>query len=143
MSVSGESPWRVMRFEKADGKYAEVASNVVSPEQVQIPAGYRFVRSTPMVPTSELDEVYAERNAVVLAFATLARALGWHVGKAVDASEPGWPVLLIDTPEGQVSWHFKADDMPSDMPVYRGHWDGHDTPEKYDRLKRLVAAHGA
>lgn len=42
--------WRVMRFENAEGKWAEVASNHVGPEAVPVPAGYKFVRSTPMVP---------------------------------------------------------------------------------------------
>jgi hypothetical protein len=84
------------------------------------------------------DEIYAERNAVILAFAHMAELSGWEVGKAVDPSEPDWPVLLIDTPEGQVSWHFKADELPAAVPPYGGEWDGHDTPEKYARLARLV-----
>lgn len=87
-----------------------------------------------------LDEVYAERNAVVLAFAVLAARAGWKVGYVKDEAEPGWPVLMIDTPEGQVSWHFWADDMPDHMPPYDGDWDGHDTREKYARLARCVAA---
>jgi hypothetical protein len=84
------------------------------------------------------DEVYAERNAVVLAFAHMAELMGWEVGTVVDPEEPDWPVLLIDTPAGQVSWHFKAEELPSSMPEYVGEWDGHDTPEKYARLARLV-----
>lgn len=42
--------WRVMRFETEAGAWAEVASNRVGPEEVNLPAGYRFVRSTPLVP---------------------------------------------------------------------------------------------
>jgi hypothetical protein len=84
-----------------------------------------------------MDEVYAERNAVVLAFAHMAELQGWEVGKLVDPKEPDWPVLMIDTPAGQVSWHFKAEDMPTSMPDYPGAWDGHTTPEKYERLAAL------
>ena len=53
-------------------------------------------------------------------------------------AEPDWPVLVIDTPEGQLTWHFKADELPPSIPAYDGEWDGHDTPEKYARLRRLV-----
>jgi hypothetical protein len=88
-----------------------------------------------------LDEVYAERSAVVLAFAQAAQMCGGTVGKLVDPAEPDWPVLMIDTPYGQVSWHLKASEMPADMPDYPGEWDGHTTPEKYERLAALVAHH--
>jgi hypothetical protein len=90
------------------------------------------------VSEATLDEVYEERNTVVLAFAHMAELMGWTVGKAADPDEPEWPVLLIDTPAGQVSWHFQKDEMPLAMPDYPGAWDGHDTPEKYRRLDRLV-----
>jgi hypothetical protein len=49
--------WRVMRFETDAGAWAEVASNRVGPEEVNLPAGYRFVRSTPLVPEAELVEL--------------------------------------------------------------------------------------
>jgi hypothetical protein len=87
---------------------------------------------------SDVDAAYAERNAVVLAFAHMAELMGWTVGTVADPAEPDWPVLMIDTPAGQVSWHFKADELPATVPRYPGRWDGHDTPEKYDRLRRLV-----
>lgn len=82
-------------------------------------------------------DAYAERNAVVLAFAHLGELMGWEVGKLIDPREPDWPVLMVDTPAGQVSWHFKAEEMPATMPNYPGAWDGHSTAEKYERLARL------
>jgi hypothetical protein len=85
-----------------------------------------------------VDDVYDERNKVVLAFAHMAELMGWDVGQVVDPAEPDWPVLIIDTPAGQVSWHFKREDMPASMPPSPEPWDGHDTPEKYARLDRLV-----
>jgi hypothetical protein len=86
----------------------------------------------------ELDDVYAERNAVVLAFAAMALSAGWRIGQLADEAEPDWPVLMIDTPAGQVSWHFRAEDMPDLSPPYPGEWDGHETPEKYERLRILT-----
>jgi hypothetical protein len=52
--------WRVMRFEAAGGKWAEVASNHIGPEAVNLPAGYRFVRSTPMVAAEQQREALEE-----------------------------------------------------------------------------------
>jgi hypothetical protein len=84
--------------------------------------------------------VYEERNCLALAFARMARAAGWVVGW-VDDDDAGrdWPVLMIDTPAGQVSWHLPrlwiAD--YEEFGRYPGEWDGHSTPEKYQRLGRL------
>lgn len=49
-----EREWRVMRFENAEGKWAEVASNRVGPEEIPVPDGYRFVSAIPMVPAEHL-----------------------------------------------------------------------------------------
>lgn len=87
---------------------------------------------------TELDDAYAERNMVALGFATMACMLGWTVGQLVDPAEPDWPVLMIDTPAGQVSWHFRTEDMPEAIPPYPGEWDGHETTEKYQRLSILA-----
>lgn len=94
-----------------------------------------------MADVNEVDAVYAERNAVVLAFAQAASCLGATVGKLVDPEEPGWPVLVIDTPYGQCSWHMRADEMPEGMPDYPGSWDGHTSEEKHERLATLVRMH--
>jgi hypothetical protein len=62
--------------------------------------------------------------------------------EGADPSAPDWPVLFVELPTGQVSWHISPDDvglfrhvrrtmagMP-DAPV----WDGHTTDEKYARV---------
>jgi hypothetical protein len=76
---------------------------------------------------------------VVLAFARLAQLLGWPVGTLTDPEEPDWPVLVIETPQGQVSWHMRAEELPHDLPEHPEAWDGHTTPEKYQRLGALWA----
>jgi hypothetical protein len=87
---------------------------------------------------SDVDRAYAERNACALAFAHMAEAAGWTVGLLKDPEEPDWPVLVVETPRGQVSWHLPADEVPVDrFDVHRVEWDGHTTREKYDRLERL------
>lgn len=88
---------------------------------------------------SEVAAVYAERNAVVCALARAMHAAGSTVGWARDERDEtgGWPVLYIDTPAGQVSWHLPKDELPEWVEPYEGSWDGHTTAEKYARLARL------
>jgi hypothetical protein len=91
-----------------------------------------------------LDNVYNERNRVVSAFAHLADAVGWPVWVATTAIE-GWDAewhncLFINTPAGQVSWHFhdREADLFGDLERHNDReWDGHTTDEKYRRLEDL------
>lgn len=84
------------------------------------------------------NELYDERARVVVALALASRALGYRIGFAVDPKEPDWPVLFIDLPTGQVSWHLtqaQRVDLAGDIGDYGGVWDGHSTTEKYERLR--------
>lgn len=84
-------------------------------------------------------DVYRERNAVVSAFAWAMFCVGANVGWLLDSQEgPDWPVVVIDTPMGQVSWHVQRADLPDWMEPYPGEWDGHTTEEKYARLAAMV-----
>lgn len=85
------------------------------------------------------DDVYRERARLV---ANLAARYPSHMG-FTDPLEPDWAVVVVETPEGQMSWHIAPDDQglfnlvrrtkPTDRP-----WDGHTTEEKYERLSRLT-----
>lgn len=59
-----------------------------------------------------------------------------------DPTTPEWPVLYIESPKGQLSWHIH----PDDQDVFEGlkvptvdnyPWDGHSTEEKYLRVEGL------
>jgi hypothetical protein len=86
------------------------------------------------------DDVYRERARLV---ANLAARYPSHMG-FTDPSEPDWAVVVIQTPEGQMSWHVATGDRelfrhvrrtrPTDKP-----WDGHTTEQKYTRLAQLTA----
>jgi hypothetical protein len=85
------------------------------------------------------NEAYFDRNQAVMAFARLAQKIGWTVGMAHDAAEPDWPVLFVDTPHGQMSWHLPANEIElSEWPAYPGQWDGHTVQEKRIRLAELI-----
>lgn len=71
-------------------------------------------------------ERYAERNRLVLELLGAAMALGMNAGVAFDPNTPTWPVVYVDLPTGQVSWH---------VAPYVGKYDGHTTALKYDRCR--------
>jgi hypothetical protein len=93
---------------------------------------------------------YAERSKVLAAFAQTAVALGWKVGLGLHSKEDkSWKtdwrtILFIDLPTGQGSWHFPDSEahLLEGLPQYDGKWDGHTTPEKYERLKALKVPKG-
>lgn len=81
--------------------------------------------------------VYRERAHLV---AFLAAAYDSTIGYT-DPDEPDWAVVVIRTPEGQMTWHISPDDMDLFDHVEREPehvWDGHTTEEKYERLKALT-----
>lgn len=88
--------------------------------------------------SNAIEAVYKERAQCVAALARLAQALGHAVGFSEDDERTGWPVLYIELPTGQVSWHFTASDRAEFAPDIQDNprlrWDGHSTPEKYARL---------
>jgi len=85
------------------------------------------------------NDVYNERARLVAFLATIYPS---HIGYT-DPDEPDWPVVIIEAPGGQMSWHVSPDDVhmfdhvePTNR-MCRG-WDGHSTQEKYDRLERTL-----
>ena len=91
-----------------------------------------------MANQSKPNEAYYDRNQAALAFAKLAKEKGWNVGIGVDPDEPDWPVLYVDTPEGQVSWHLPKEEVISDWPKYEKEWDGHSVQQKRTRMSALI-----
>lgn len=95
---------------------------------------------------SEMASVYRERAALV---AYLAAAYPSAIVHDADPSAPGWPIVFVNTPQGQMSWHLAAEDLSLfDHVVKYMHpdvegapkWDGHTTAEKYARLAAAVQA---
>ena len=74
---------------------------------------------------------YAARYPLVFCAAALALQAGYAAGIRIDPAEPNWPVVYIELPTGQVSWH---------MPQHPVEWDSHDTAEKYRRIREFVRA---
>ncbi len=91
--------------------------------------------------SSTMEEAYFDRNQAVMALARFAQSQGYTVGIQEDPAHPDWPVLLIDLPTGQVSWHLFRTELTGDWPVYKKKWDGHGLIEKRDRMKRFIIEH--
>lgn len=93
---------------------------------------------------AERDGAYRERAHLLAHFAALYPS---HIGPT-DPQAPEWPVLTVETPAGQMSWHIAERDLDlfehvqPTGPEHRG-WDGHTTEEKYERLRRLTASPGS
>ena len=93
--------------------------------------------------TATKNGAYDERNRCVAALAWLAQKLGYRAGiSAHEGPEDfgDWKhVCKIQLPVGQCSWHFT--DAQAEYFVGLPHdgapWDGHTTPEKYERLAKL------
>lgn len=89
--------------------------------------------------TEALRTAYTERATLIALLAALYPS-GWDYS---DPEYPDWPVVYIDLPTGQASWHIHPDDWWIFANVERRHnaqWDGHSTDEKYQRIRHLIAA---
>lgn len=92
--------------------------------------------------TEDMNALYRERAHLV---AFLAACYPSALVPGADPDEPGWPVLYVTTPRGQMSWHIDPldRDLFANVPVVTGAdaptWDGHTTPQKYERLQELTA----
>jgi hypothetical protein len=90
-----------------------------------------------------MSDAYIDRNLAVQLLAKLAEEKGYAVGLRKDPEEPEWPVLMIDLPTGQVSWHLPAAEVVGKWSEYPDGWDGHTTEEKRERIRRFVENHQA
>ena len=87
------------------------------------------------------DGAYEERNFLAAALAKIYPSYTY-----LDPSEPDWPILYVDLPTGQVSWHvpfnFWEKYLGKLNVVGANPWDGHTTEEKYERLQALAPKEG-
>lgn len=94
------------------------------------------------------DAAYSERNQVLALLARMALRVGWRAGVGEHPAEDkdkDWEadwrtILFVDLPTGQASWHFHDSEkhLLAGLPRYAGEWDGHTTPQKYDRVNSAL-----
>ena len=79
---------------------------------------------------AEKEGNYTARNSLVFKSLIKAQEIGYQAGIRIDPSEPEWPVVFIELPTGQVSWH---------IPQHTQSWDGHNKEEKYERCNKFIS----
>ena len=92
-----------------------------------------------MTNQSKPDEAYFDRNQAAMLVAKLAQKAGMNVGVGIDPDEPLWPVLYVDLPTGQVSWHMPQNELSVVFPLYEGKWDGSSVEEKRTRIAEFLS----
>lgn len=92
--------------------------------QIPLPSDAREQLTTLLFWIERNDTNYAKRAKLVFAALVIALEIGYKAGIRIDPEHPTWPVVFIELPTGQVSWHMAEHDHP---------WDEHTTEEKYQR----------
>jgi len=83
---------------------------------------------------------YTERNQLV---AFLSKVYNSHLCRHPESDktwENDWRwIVCIHSPNGQLTWHIHDAEKRhfKHLNVKPEHWDGHTTPQKYNRLKRI------
>ncbi|MBD1995310.1 hypothetical protein H6G00_01525 [Leptolyngbya sp. FACHB-541] len=85
---------------------------------------------------ARIEQLHWERNCCISLIAQMAECLKLTIGLGADPKEPEWPVVFLELPSGQVSWHVPMSEIDnfSFLGAYFYGWDGHTTEEKYDRV---------
>ena len=87
---------------------------------------------------SIIHRLYTERNQAAQLAAALAEQLGIPVG-AAEGRGPGWRVLVIDLPAGQVQWVVAPGDYLDVFAPYEGEVEEVSAWEKASRLHRAIS----
>jgi hypothetical protein len=84
-----------------------------------------FLTTLRQIEEFDVAENYGQRNLLIYQAMYLASRFSMLVGIRIDSAEPTWPVIFIELPTGQVSWHVAEHSIV---------WDGHTTQQKYTRI---------
>lgn len=87
----------------------------------------------------ELNAAYRERAHLVALLAAIYPA---ELHENPDPGYDNWPIVMVQTPAGQMGWHLS----PHDVDLFDHvrfdatiEWDNHTTDEKYARMRQLTA----
>ncbi|MDP3013533.1 MAG: hypothetical protein Q8M92_04775 [Candidatus Subteraquimicrobiales bacterium] len=82
-------------------------------------------------------EIYYDRNQLALVCAQMAIKLGYTV--RVNIENIDCPIVIIDLPQGQVSYRIPKEDMIGEYPIdYEGVGDGSGLDERSKRLNNFL-----
>lgn len=105
------------------------ATDPADEEKCNAPAGHSGPHRV-----DDLSAAYGQRYGLVIAALHTAVMLDYPAGIGIGAHDGTdlslWPIVYIELPTGQVSWH---------MPAHHHPYDGHTTTEKYERIANYGA----
>jgi hypothetical protein len=104
------------------------------PPELDLRTVHRFRPEGGAVPYGDLSVLYSERARLV---ALLAASYPSALVHGADPRAPGWPVVYVELPTGQCSWHIAPGDIGlfDHVPTVPNHiWDGHDGAERDRRV---------
>jgi len=96
---------------------------------------------------ANLERVYVDRNLCVALLLRMCAANRWQVGTCQSPRPaPGFSrIALIETPEGQIGWHFPDADQPLFATLdevfgeFSKEFDGHHHDEKFARMRTIIS----
>jgi len=94
-----------------------------------------------MADGEDVSKVYEDRNLLAQLAAILARRCGLHVGTMLDkelTKPEEWPLIYIELPTGQVSWHIPKGEMVAQLEPFGQEWDNHTPEEKQGRIREFL-----
>ncbi|MER5482954.1 hypothetical protein ABT024_07020 [Streptomyces sp. NPDC002812] len=122
-----------------DERGHELVERRAVPLSVEPPEHWQpFRKPTVAQVEAERDGAYRERARLVAHLASL-----YPSQIAYTDADTDWPVVTIEAPTGQMSWHVAPRDVELFEHVERRNglvlpWDGHTTEQKYERLRQLT-----
>jgi len=91
----------------------------------------------PVTQSSTLQDAYFDRNQAAMALAAACMSYGFPAGLK-ESDDPEWPILFVELPQGQVSWHLPRVEIVEEWPTFEGEWDGHTLEQKRQRLSAFI-----
>lgn len=85
-------------------------------------------------------QAYWERNQILAALTDFMTAHLCRHPEEDKEWEDDWRwIVCVHGDFGQMTWHIHDDDKKyfEHLPIQGNHWDGHSTPEKYQRLEKI------
>ncbi len=83
------------------------------------------------------DAAYHERDLLV---ALVSKLFPSHLARHEGEWEDDWRnIVCVHLPTGQATWHIHDSELSdfAHLGLCAGHWDGHTTDEKYERVRHV------
>lgn len=119
----------------------------IDTEREALEAAYTKLQNSYDSLDAERSRLYTDRNLCVALLLRMCASNRWRIGTAPSPRPaPGFSrIALIETPEGQIGWHFPDSDQPLFDTVdkvfgeFPEPFDGHHHDEKFERMRKIVA----